>query len=456
MFVNRERELQELTGLVESGSPHLALLYGRRRLGKTALLRQVRDRFGGLYFQVPDQAEAGILRHLNARLQEQTGRPISYETIGDFLADLGKHGHRFVILDEAQRLFESAAGSASLLQEAWDTRLKDQSIVLALCGSVIGTLQALQDAKSPLYGRVTYSHHLEPFRYAAVRQFYPHLDETRRLQRYAVFGATPHYHDINLDRTRLTDAIRQSFLDQGAPLREEPRTLFAIEFQKPDRYQEILEAMGRGAQTLGEVAGHYGRRSTDYTPYFEVLRDRLRIVTDMDPIGGKKRRRRIGFTDPFFRFYYSQIYPNIDRIELRDEEGVLADIQDALPRLVGRVFESVCREWMLRMQGRSHAGTPIRFRQLGSWWDGEDELDVVALDKAVAYCGECKYRTKHVTKNDLEALSRRGTMVQEATRTKALHLFLWTASPLDKRAAAYAADEDIHVVTLDETVRDDG
>lgn len=453
VFVNRVQELGEFDGLLQSEGPQLVLLYGRRRLGKTALLRRIRDKHGGLYFQVPDQAESGILRHLNDRLQEQTGRPVSYASIHDFLQDLGSHGERFVILDEAQRLFEASKGSASLLQEVWDGRLKDQGMVLALCGSVIGTLEALLDAKSPLYGRITYNHHLRPFTYQAVRQFYPKLTERERLERYAVLGATPHYHDINLERAKLLDAIQYSFLSRGAPLREEPRTLFAIEFQKPDRYHEILEAMGRGAQSLGEVAQYYsGRKASDYTPYFEVLRDRLRIVTDMDPVGGKKRRKRIGFADPFFRFYYGHIYPNMDRIELRDEEGVLAEIQDALPSLVGRVWESVCREWMVAMQGRTHDGVEIRFRELGSWWDGEEELDVVALDDGVAYCGECKFQSRPVPKKDLEALKRRGEQVTQANGCKDLHLFLWTASGLDPGAKAYAREHGIHVLDVETVV----
>lgn len=452
VFVNRARELAEWEDLIGSGAPHLALLYGRRRLGKTALLRHLRDEHGGLYFQVPDQAESGILRHLNDRMREQTGRPIEYGNIRDFLFDLGSHGERFVILDEAQRLFEQVPGSDSLLQEAWDSVLKEQRLVIALCGSVIGTLEALLDAKSPLYGRITYNHHLAPFRYSAVRQFYADLDERGRLERFAVLGATPHYHDINLDRADLLDAIRRSFLDAGAPLREEPRTLFAIEFQKPERYQEILEAMGLGARTLGEVAGRYGRKASDYTAYFHVLQQRLRIVTYLDPVGGKRKRKRIGFTDPFFRFYYGHIYPNMDRIELGDEAGVLESIEAALPSLVGQVWESVCRQWMVSMQGKEHDGVKIRFRELGSWWAGEEELDVVALDKGVAYCGECKYRTRPVAKADVEALVRRAKQVQAATGAKDVHLLLWSRSDLEPGAKNLADASGVHVLSVDDVV----
>ncbi len=452
VFVNREVELADLRELLQAGSGQLALLYGRRRLGKTALLQQLTQTEGGLYFQIPDQAEAGILHHLNARLRQHTGRPIEYTTIADFLGDLGTHGERLVILDEAQRLFEGVSGSASLLQEAWDHTLKKQAIALVLCGSVIGTLQALLDAKSPLYGRITYNHHLAPFSYGAVRQFYPKLNETERLQRYAVLGATPHYHDINLDRPDLKTAITKSFLNASAPLKEEPRTLFAIELQRPERYQEILEAMGRGAQTLGEVAQYYGRKASDYTAYFNALRDRLRIVQDADPIGGKKRRKRIGFTDPFFRFYYRHIYPNMDRIELGDAAGVMADIEADLPNLVGRVWEDVCRQWMISMQGKTHAGHTIRFRQIGSWWDGPDEIDVVALGDNVVYCGECKYRTKAMTKAELETFVERAKKVQAATGAKELRLFVWVKGGLGASARAFAEAREILVLGVEDVV----
>ncbi len=453
VFVNREEELRDLRNLLAAKRSHLVLLYGRRRLGKTSLLLRLMEESGGLYFHIPDQAEAGIIHHLNERLHEQTGKRARYASIRDFLLELDSHGERLIVLDEAQRLFEAVDGSAALLQDAWDTHLKNRGVMLVLCGSVIGSLESLVDVKRPLYGRVTYNHLLGPFTYAGVRQFYPKLEETKRLERYAIFGATPHYHDITREQHRLTESIRRAFLTKNSPLREEPRVLFAIEFDKPDRYQEVLEAMGRGAQTLGEVAQYYGRRASDYTFYFQTLKERLQIVTDHEPIGGKKKRKRVRFTDPFFRFYYAFVYPNMDRIELGDENGVIQDIQAGLPDLVGRVWEDVCRQWMIRMQGQTHDGEAIRFHELGSWWDGPDELDVVALGKDTLYCGESKYRNKAIPKSDLESFTDRASRLQTATKNRHLRLFVWTKSALSRGAQAHAEEWGILVLRPQEIIR---
>lgn len=417
MFVDREAELESLENLFETPSAKLCRLYGRRRLGKTALLRQVLDQEGGLFFTIPEQSPQGILHTLNDEIERQTGRRFRYDTLADVLSelpDLLAEGTRMVVLDEFQRLRERVDGIESTIQAVWDNQLQDTNIILVLCGSIIGMMRQLNDARAPLHGRFAWDLHLDPLPYGAVRLFYPEASEEHRVVRYAVFGATPHYHRL-AHELEIDSAIRRLFLDEGATLREEPRLLLELELTKPDRYQEILEALGAGCRRVGEIAGRYGEKASDYTPYVSKLRDQLGLLRSDDPLYGKNRNQRIHFIDPFFQFYYRFIYPNLSRLELGNVEGVLDDIHKQLTAHVGRPgFEQIARELLKTLNGSSYRGTRFDFAELGAWWDGEEELDAVAVGDERAYAMEAKFTKSPFDANDAATLQRRSRLFAEA------------------------------------------
>lgn len=183
------------------------------------------------------------------------------------------------------------------------------------------------------------------------------------------------------------------------------------------RYQEILEALGAGRRTLGEVANLYGEKHSAYTPYLAKLRDELGIVRSDDPLHGKKRRKRIHFSDPFFHFYYRFIYPNLARLDLGDLEGVVADIERDLPAHVGRPgLEEVGRQTLAALNGRRHAGRRFAFSELGAWWDGEDELDAVAVGSDAAYALEAKFTASPFSTGDLDVLLQRAERFGQACK----------------------------------------
>jgi hypothetical protein len=428
VFLNRRQELASLEALLASPGARLGRLYGRRRLGKTELLHVGLEAHGGLYYTLPEQTRAGILRYLNQETARQTGRPLDYASFRDFLLDLPNHGRRLVVLDEFQRLKAADRGAESTLQEIWDQHLQRSDIVLILCGSVIGMMEQLNQRTAPLHGRFSWDLQLPPFRYAAVRLFYPKADEAERVRRFAVFGSTPHYHRLTHDAP-LDLAIRRSFLEAGAPFREEPRLLLELELRKPDRYQEILEAMGEGCRTLGEIAALYGEPGSAYTPYIQRLRDDLALVESDDPLCGKKKRSRLRFTDLFFHFYYRFVYPNLPRLELGNVDEVFRDISGELPAYHGKpAFEEVARETLRVLNGREHAGVRFDFREMGSWWDGEEELDAVAVGKTTAYAGEAKFRKEPAGPGDIDVLLRRAHLFRAAARRKTVVPFLLSRS----------------------------
>lgn len=453
MFVNRVRELESLRNLFETERAKLCRLYGRRRLGKTALLRQALDEEGGLFFTIPEQSPKGILHSMNDQIERQTDRRHRYDSIEDLLMELPDllHGEgRLVVLDEFQRLREEDESIESTLQTVWDNALQDTNLILVLCGSVIGMMRELNTPKAPLHGRFSWDLHLDPLTYEAVRLFYPDASEEERVIRFSVFGATPHYHRL-AHELELKDAIRRLFLDPGAPLREEPRLLLELELRKPERYQEILEALGAGCRSIGDIAGRYGESASAYTPYVAKLRDELGILRSDDPLYGKKRNKRIHFSDPFFHFYYRFVYPNLSRLDLGNVDGVMDDIEEQLPAHAGRPgFEDVGKQLLKTMNGRSYEGINFDFDELGAWWEGEHELDAVAVGDETAYVLEAKFSNQPLGRSDVETLLHRARRFQEACNRANIVPMLLSKSGYTQAALGQIDQEGLVALTLED------
>ncbi len=453
VFLNRESELSSLEKLFETSSAKLCRLYGRRRLGKTALLRESLREHGGLFFTIPEQTRKGILHSINDQIERQTGRRHRYASYDDFFADLPallEAEERLVVLDEFQRLRSEDASVESTLQAIWDNQLQESDILLILCGSVIGMMRALNEPRAPLHGRFAWDLHLSPLSYGAVRLFYPVASEKERVTRYSVFGATPHYHRLAHERG-LKSAIDQLFLDEGAPLREEPRLLLELELRKPARYQEILEALGDGCRSVGEIADRYGEPASTYTPYITKLRDEIGILRSDDPLYGKKRNQRIYFSDPFFQFYYRFIYPNLSRLELGNTNDVLKDINDQLTAHAGRPgFEQVGRDLLRKLNGTTYQETKIDFSELGAWWDKEHELDAVAVGDNTAYTLEAKFTREPVGPSTIDRLKERSHLFKQACNRRKVVPIALSRSGFTPEAKETIDQDNLIAITLND------
>lgn len=404
-FVNRSRELQELDALVQRDTAVLYRLTGRRRIGKTVLLREVIDAHDGVYLFVPEGDEGRILAEIRRQAAEATGEDvIPPEGWTGLFRFLERFEGRPVIFDEFQHIIERSSTAVSLLQEAWDTRLSEGGHKWVLCGSSIGMMRRLTSGKTgALFGRLTKDRRLGPFGFREVALLYPELDAEDILTRYAVFGGTPHYHTHSVGED-LPTAVHESFLDPAAPFKEEPFELLRYELKKPARYHGILEAIGNGHRELEEIKDYLSlERVGDITRYMGYLRDELGLITSDDPVPSARRAQRYRFNDPFFTFYYATISKHLPMLELGGQELLWRKIDRRIPALEGPVAEQVAHEMMIRYNGRTLKEAPIAFQQLGRWWgpvpgDRSEvvEVDLVALADDRAIVGEVKWRNRPV------------------------------------------------------------
>lgn len=413
-FVDRLEELKALRRILQGPRPALVRVYGRRRLGKTELLRKLCQEHRGLYLLI-DEADPPRQRESLSRqvATETSGLAIPYLTWDAFLDHLPQLERRFVVLDEFQRVLATDPQAASRLQHHWDTSLRESGPTIVLCGSSVGMMQRVTAKRTaPLFGRLAADLRLRPFGYAGVRLLYPGLSEEDRVRRYAVFGGTPYYHEFSVDRD-LPEAVRDALLAPTAPLIEEPQNLLRLELQSPTRHNSILYEIGQGTHDLRGLEGKVGVTRGGLGPYLDTLRHELDLVQMEDPVCGIKKQARYVFDDPFFAFYYRFVFENRSLLELGRSRQVWQRIEDHLDEFVGLQFERVARQALVLLNGSTWDGVPIEFDDIGRWWNRQgEEIDIVAAGEHTVLVGEVTWSRNPMGLDALHGLERKTRFIE--------------------------------------------
>lgn len=416
MFVNREAELGELDRVLARREPQLVRIYGRRRVGKTALLQKLVARQGGLYLLADEADRPQQLESLDRQIALQTqGLRMPLREWDDLYDRIETEGPGVVVIDEFQRLLERDRQAATRLQARWDGSWHQTGPSVILCGSSIGMMERLTAGKrGPLFGRLTGNLRLRHFDYTAVRLLYPSLPEADRVRRFSVFGGTPAYHEPGL-RSGLQAAVVDAFLAPTAPLLEEPQELLRLELKSPTRYNSVLYEIGNGRRSLHELEDSVRVSRGGLGPYMDVLRRDLDLVEMDDPVGGKRRQARYRLTDPFFEFYFKFIFSNRPRIELGRGPEVWKDIKKDLETHVGLVFERVVRDLLVALNGSKVKEQRLEFDEIGRWWDRTGrEIDLVARGPREMWAVEVKWSRQRVRIDAWQRLVENAALVDNA------------------------------------------
>lgn len=411
-FVNREDELEMLESQFESDTAELSVVYGRRRLGKSALVREaIRDRENTVYWQATEETEDAQLTNF-VKTASETYPPLD-DIQRDWEALLRALGREdaVVILDEFPYLIESNEALPSKIQRVWDMHLQETATTLVLVGSSISIMEdKVLGGGSPLYGRRTGTIDLPPLDLADAKQLYPEDDPDSIIQSWGVFGGTPFYLQALTPSASLAENIQSHILSEHGVLHTEPEFLLRTEFgiREPQTYYTILRAIATGKRAASEISDFAGVDSNALGSYLSKLR-RIRLVERDIPITANPnatRKSRYRLNEPLFRFWFHYVY---------GQEGKLAQLgDDAYDQLVDPtfteymepMFEQVCQTALPSL-------IPKVYQGIGYWWHQHHELDVVGLaDDGTLVAGECKYTTREMTEGDLADLERTAAHVQ--------------------------------------------
>lgn len=413
ILVDRETETAELRALADSGERKLALLYGRRRVGKTFLLTRLWESERAFYFTASatsPEINRRVLIEEAARWSGEDLRTEDYPTwrmVFRALFDLAPDRDLVIVLDEFQYLATDEVGLAEVASElnaVWEGRMsRSGGVLLVLSGSAVRTLEALTTGGSPLYGRLDWVRQLHPFDYFDAGQMVPAYSREDRIRAYAAFGGVPKYLRAVRDAQPLEDNIIRLLLDPHGEVRLQLETVLRQEEGLRDyaKYQGILGAVGLKRREIGQIAAALGLEvDTGLRRMVAQLTDLAFLEPERNFAGPRNQAIRYRIADPALRFYFGLTLPNESAIAASGAETVWRErlAGQIFPSYVGKeVFEDVVRQAYLRH--RSARGLPA----VEEWgrWEGQDrdrrdtEIDVVArlLDGRIL-TGSAKFRRR--------------------------------------------------------------
>ena len=431
-FVDRKREMALLEREYESDTASLVVVYGRRRVGKTALLTQFIEQKPAIYFLATEESEAmnrqAFQQLAAAYLKDgllQEAAVARWEPIFERLVSAVRGERLVIVLDEFQYIGRNSPAFLSVFQRIWDQCLSKANVMVVLCGSLISMMmsQTLR-YESPIYGRRTAQLRLRPVKFPYYPEFFG--EEKPRdewIRYYSVTGGVPKYIEMFSRAQSLEQGIKENILDTGSFLYDEPNFLLQREVSDIGSYFSIMRAIAAGNHKLSKIATVLQQKQTSIPRYLRVLieldlLEREVPVTESSPEKSKKGIYQI--RDPFLAFWFQFIYPNRSYLETGHQEVVLCRIrQNFIDSRVSFIYEEICREqlWTLSANGQ----LPCVLDKVGRWWDNAgNEIDAVGIaeDEQVLVLGECKFWQGQVGLNVLQALEQKALQVSWHSETR--------------------------------------
>jgi len=427
MFVGRSQELASLNKLAKRGTFQMVVIYGRRRVGKTALIQEFAHDRPTLFFTAQQKSDALNLRAFSSEvyrffgLPESTGAFPDWRTAFSFVVEQAHRRDPFVFaFDEFPYAAQANPSLPSALQIAVDHDFNKTGVLMIICGSNEGFMESeVLGAKSPLYGRRTAQIRLRPLDYREAAQLVPTDDPESLVNYYATFGGTPYYL-LQLDPDlSYQDNVRSLCFDMAGVLYAEPQMLLRQELREPALYSSVLDAIASGATVPKRIAERSGVEANSIGRYLKTLVN-LGIIDRLHPFGeGVSGRRSLyRIADPFFAYWYRFVSPRTSMVEsgLGDAAARLAQ-GESLSTYVGKQFESICLQWLL---GKARTGElPFVPTEFGTWWGPDPSLreqvdiDVLVGNKSQGHllAGECKWRNSFNETEAIETLEHRAQLI---------------------------------------------
>ncbi|WP_254547406.1 ATP-binding protein [Halomarina pelagica] len=456
-FYDRTEELDALRTAFEAPGHDFFVVYGRRRVGKTALLKEFCTDRPHVYYLVAQEAETRqrekFVERIADRFDDRLPRIEDWPDAFDYLGEKLAAEDAIVVVDEFPYLVEENDSLPSYVQAFVDERLQATNSMLVLCGSSVSVMESEVLAhKSPLYGRRTGQIDLQPFSFAQAREVIDYGFETA-IRSYAVTGGTPMYLLLFDYDESLADNIRTRVLSPTAVLYNEPEFLLRTELRSPARYMSILEAIATGHTTPNEISGATNIDPGPLSKYLQTLR-RLRLVDREVPVtaSSKKSKRSLyRVADEFLRFWFRYVEPHRSSIEEAPELVYEDTIEPDLPTHIGMSFEEICTE---AVWAGVRSGVLDRYSTVGRWWFGGDEIDIVGLaakDDRILLA-ECKWTSEPVGYSLVEDLREKAERVRWGPETRTERFALFSKSGFVD-GLADELDDNWHLFGLDELDR---
>lgn len=418
-FINRAKEFAILNEKWELNSSQFFVIYGKRRVGKTELVKQFIKNKPAIYFLADKRNYIDQLKELG-RVVGNHFKDVALSKRGfqDWLEffeyiSARKDNPLVIAIDEYPYLVETDSAISSVFQKGWDQYLKGSKIFFILLGSSIAMMESeTLIHKAPLFGRRTGQILVNPMDFANSWKFFPKKNFEEFLSLYSITDGMPLYLLQMEEEKPLKENIEKKIFSHTEFLHNEVEFMLKEELREPKNYLAILKAISWGKRKFGEIVNETGLQKNIITKYLMIL-ERLRLiekefpVTEKNPQKSRKGLYRI--SDNFFRFWFQYVFPFKSDLELGRVKYVLEQFDQKFKVLEAVVYENVCRELIFKFERKL-----FPFDKVGKWWEKEKEIDLVALSEKESKIvfGECKWSSKQVGTNILRDLEEKASSVQ--------------------------------------------
>lgn len=422
MFIGREKELDSLDRLYKSNRFEFAVIYGRRRVGKTALINEFTKDKPTISFTGVETNERQNLENFSKCIFEYfTSGPVSisfdsFQSALEYVFDLAKEERIVLVIDEYPYVARSSKSLASTLQLLIDKYKDNSKLFIILCGSSMSYMEDQVLAyKAPLYGRRTAQFKIQPFEFREACQYFSYLPDECKALAYGIVGGTPQYLLQLDDRLSIEENIKNTYLNTTSSIYEEPQNLLKQEVREPAIYNAIIGAIATGHSKMSQISSKTQEDTSVCATYIKNLIS-LGIVKREVPYGEDSARKTIySIEDNMFRFWYRFVPENTSIIARGATDLAYKRIEPNLSQYMGGVFEEICKQylWNLMLSGKCE----IDFVDIGRWWGTNSrtrqqvEIDIMGTaDKNTALFGECKWTNEKVDLGVLEGLVEKSQM----------------------------------------------
>ena len=426
-FIGRKEELEQLERYFNSDTINTCAIFGRRRVGKSALIDRFCEDKPNIKFNLSGTDSEKMLDHIAMDISRHTGDdPESvrsgirdFDDLVRFLSSLEPTEQTVVVLDELPDAVSCFKDVSASLMRYIDGDMKNQNVFLIVCGSSISAMmRELNDSKRPLFQRFPIQMQLLPMPYDDARRFHAGLPEDDIVRMYSIASGIPLYHKLMSAYDSPRDAIMDLLLGETPPLFNEARSLLSIEVSPESTYNSILTLMGRGTSDVKELAEKSELSKTRCREVLDDLRF-LGIVAERRSYGKAKKTQEFYIKDGFLDFFYSIMAGNEALLEW-DREDAYETLRGKIESFYGRRFEEVCAQYIRSTE---------RCRWVGKWWgkvpirdedgalvrneDGkmattDTDIDIVANvvrgDAVFTVMAECKFTKWRCGENELREL----------------------------------------------------
>ena len=436
MFIGREKELNALEKLYISNKFEFVVIYGRRRVGKTALINKFLDDKKAIYFMgVESNTKQNLENFSKSIIEYDSGIEtetsfLSFQAALEYVFKLSQKERLILTIDEFPYVARSSKSLSSTLQLLIDKYKDSSKLMLILCGSSISYMEDHVLAyKAPLYGRRTAQMKIMPFDFEETCHYFKKFSNEEKALIYGIVGGTPQYLIQMDDTLSVEDNIKNTFLNPISFLYEEPINLLKQEVRERAIYTGSITAIAKGASRMSEISNQINENTNVCSAYIKTLMN-LGIIQKETPYGEKASHKAIySIEDNMFRFWYRFVLENNSIIARGATDLVYKRIEPKLSDYMGKIFEDICKQYLWKQLLTNKC--PVEFTSLGRWWGNDPiekcqtEIDIMGeQDKNTALFAECKWTNEKVNQSVLETLVKRSKLFSY----KYIHLYLFSKS----------------------------